>query len=465
MAEHNKIIVQGTVSIPKSVLTGPDLKKIYRDLRYTDRDGDYIFGFQETIDRLEVPKFWYLKNLGTRYKHLVENREPERVLKPRSFNGELRPHQKNPSESYTSTPELVRLLQRHRGVFAEAPCGSGKTVSGIYTSAKIGGKTIVVTPSETVFNQWVEQVKRFDPEASLGFYGGGRKMLSGDTIIAMLQTLYKHEGKKIDCDLLIVDEAHMIAAEQFQKCVYNVNFKYSLPLTATGNRFDKLDPLFRNALGLKKVSLDTDQMPIDIHLHPYEHPVNKVREYNAKSRNKFGLDLKIAKDEDRNVFMVHLLKSMVEKNRKLLVLGKYKEHLTTLAETLHKVTGVPYVMYMGVTSARDREEIMAKMEDPRTVMFATLKKGGVGMDIQHFDCLVPVLPVADPRQLIGRIQRHLPGKKKPVVIDTVDNLERLKGRAYVRVKKGYLTVDTATVINHCPFLRFRYSGRIKRGNV
>lgn len=465
MTDHNKIIVQGTVSVPKSVLRNEDLDKVYTGLRYPTRDGKFIFGFQEDVDRFYLPKFWFLKNLGATYRHLIINREPENVLKPRKFNGELRPHQKKPSEGFTSTPEMVRLLKVNRGVFAEAPCGSGKTVSGIYTSATLGGKTMVVVPSEAVFKQWVDQVRRFDPEAQIGFYGGGRKKLHGDVIIAMLQTLYKHTGKKIDCDLLIVDEAHMIAAEQFQKCVFNVNFKYSLPLTATGKRFDNLDPLFRNALGLAKVSLDTDQMPIDIHLHPYEHPFDKVRDYNIEGRNKFGLDLKLAKDEDRNIFLVHLLKTMVDKNRRLLVLGKYKEHLSLLAEALHKLTGAPYVMYMGSTSSSAHASIMRQMENPRTVMFATLKKGGVGLDIQHFDCLVPVLPVADPRQLIGRIQRFLPDKRKPVVIDPVDNIDRLKGRAYVRVKKGYLTVDSTTVINHCPFLNFHYSGRIKKGGI
>lgn len=462
-SEVNKIIVEGTVSVPKSVLRNADIDRIYRELKYPTRDGQDIFGFQEDVDRFYLPKFWYLKTMGAKYRHLVVNKEPESELKPRLFDGELRPHQRNSEAPYTSTPELIRLLQRHRGVFAEAPCGSGKTVSGIFTSATLGGKTIIIVPSEAVFQQWVEQVRRFDPTASIGFYGGGRKMLQADVVITMLQTLYKHQGDKLVCDLLIVDEAHMIAAEQFQKCVFNVNFKYSLPLTATGDRFDNLDPLFRNALGEVKVSLDTDQMPVDIHLHPFEHSWDKALEYNIDGRNKFGLDLKIAKDDERNIFLLHLLQSMVNKKRRLLVLGKYKDHLTMLAKTLHELTGCPYVMYMGSTSAAARESIMRQLQDPRTVMFATLKKGGVGMDVQHFDCMVPVLPVSDPRQLIGRIQRFLPGKRRPVVIDIVDNLERLEGRAYIRVRKGYLKVETATVINHCPFLRFKYGGRIKEG--
>src|SRR5690606_2916740 len=162
-------IVQGTVSVPKSVLRNEDLEKVYTGLRYPTRDGKFIFGFQEDVDRFYLPKFWFLKNMGATYRHLIVNKEPENVLTPRKFNGELRPHQQRPSEGFTSTPEMVRLLKMNRGVFAEAPCGSGKTVSGIYTSATLGGKTIVVVPSEAVFKQWVEQVRRFDPEAQIGF--------------------------------------------------------------------------------------------------------------------------------------------------------------------------------------------------------------------------------------------------------------------------------------------------------
>ena len=459
----NTIIIEGTVSVPKKLLSNDDVEAIYSELKFPVREGPDIFGFREDVDRFYLPKFWYLRRIGARYKHLTVNREPENILTPRPFNGELRAHQKNPSAGNISTPELVRTLQKNRGVFAEAPCGSGKTVSGIYAASQLGGRTIVVVPSEAVFKQWVEQIERFDPEANIGYYGGGRKKLHGDIIIAMLQTVYKHEGEKLDCDLLIVDEAHMIAAEQFQKCVFKINFKYSLALTATGNRFDKLDPLFRNSLSHIKVSLDTDQMPVDVHLQPYEHPYHKVQEYSIESRNKFGLDLKIAKDEDRNVFLIHMLATMVRKGRKILVLGKYKDQLTLLAESLHEVTGAPYVMFMGATSAAAHKSIMKQMQNPKTIMFATLKKGGVGLDIQHFDCLVMALPVADPRQLIGRIQRYLPNKRKPVVIDVVDNIERLQGRAYVRVRKGYLHIETATVINHCPYLRFHYGGRLMKG--
>jgi len=39
----------------------------------------------------------------------------------------------------------------------------------------------------------------------------------------------------------------------------------------------------------------------------------------------------------------------------------------------------------------------------------------------------------------------------------------MQGRAYVRVRKGYLHIETATVINHCPYLRFHYGGRLMEG--
>lgn len=447
-----KVIIEGTVTLPKSVLTNADIQKINHDLTYTGYD-KIFYGYEEDTDNYYLPKFWYLDTFGKRFSHLVDNREPEGELKPKTFTGKLRTHQEHPTSGCTSTPELAALIKSCRGVFAEAPCGSGKTVSAVYAAAAVGGKTVVIVPTQAVFDQWVEAIQRFCPSMNIGYYGGGRNKLEGDIIICMLQTLYKHEGKKIDADLLIVDEAHMVAAEQFQKALYKVNFRYSLALTATGDRYDKLDPIFRRALSFTKVTLDTDQMPVTIHMYPFEHTPSFVSHYNKVSEfSKFMLDHKLQDDDERNAMLIYLICQMIEQKRRVLVLGKFKDHLKIIARTVAKITHKPYVLFMGAFTRSESAEAVVKMKDPDTVVFATLKKGGVGLDIQSLDTLINILPVSDPRQLIGRIQRALPGKKTPLVIDVVDNLEQMMHRAKARVFRGYLTIQTATVINRCPFL-------------
>lgn len=448
-----KVIVEGTVTVPKSILTNADVQKINHDLTYTGYD-KIFYGYEEDSNNYYLPKFWFLETFGRRFRHLTENREPSGELTPKAFVGKLRPHQASPISGCTSTPDLAAMVKSCRGVFAEAPCGSGKTISAVYTAAAIGGKTVVVVPTQAVFDQWIGAIQKFCPSMNIGYYGGGRNKLEGDIIICMLQTLYKHEGSKIDADLLIVDEAHMVAAEQFQKALYKVNFRYSLALTATGNRYDNLDPIFRRALSYTKVTLDTDQMPVTIHLYPFEHTPSYVAHYNKVSEySKFMLDHKLQEDDERNATLVYLICQMIEQKRRVLVLGKFKDHLRIIAKTVAKITKKPYVLFMGAFTRSESADAINKMKDPDTVVFATLKKGGVGLDIQSLDTLINILPVSDPRQLIGRIQRALPGKKVPLVIDVVDNLEQMMHRAKARVFKGYLSIQSATVINRCPFLK------------
>ena len=61
---HNTVIIEGTVSIPKTLLSNDDVDAIYRELKFPVREGLDIFGFREDVDRFYLPKFWYLRRIG-----------------------------------------------------------------------------------------------------------------------------------------------------------------------------------------------------------------------------------------------------------------------------------------------------------------------------------------------------------------------------------------------------------------
>jgi len=447
-----KVVMGGVVKVPKDALAASDETKIEEELTYETMDEETFEGFTVANEFYYLPKFWYLKRLHGHLDVEVKVIEPRGPYKPWEFNGKLRPHQATPKNPHTSTPDLAEEVRSCMGVYAEAPCGSGKTVSGLWVAGNIGGKTGVIVPSEVVFEQWISAAHRFFPDIKVGRFGGGKKELDADLVVIMLQTLYK-ESDRYDFDLLIADEAHLLSAPKFQMGLWNINFHYSLALTATGERMDGLGKVFRRALAYKKVTLDTDQEPVEVHMHPYEHPDYRVKEY--KECGKFQLDRALADDINRNGFLVKAIVSMIKKRRRVLVLGKYKAHLAQLAQTVFDTTKTPCALFMGKTSKEEAKEVKEAMKDPRCTVFATHGKGGVGLDIEHFDCLVHALPVSDPRQYTGRIQRKAEGKATPIVIDPVDNIPQLIGRAVRRVRKGYLAIESAKVYNHARWLRLR----------
>lgn len=82
-------------------------------------------------------------------------------------------------------------------------------------------KTLVVVPTETLKNQWIEELKKYN--------------ISENTDVQIVNTVIKNDWQ---CDLLVIDEIHRVAADGFSKTFSVVEYKYILGLTATLERLD-----------------------------------------------------------------------------------------------------------------------------------------------------------------------------------------------------------------------------------
>ena len=82
-------------------------------------------------------------------------------------------------------------------------------------------RAIVVVPTDTLQKQWKQQVD----ERGLGF----------NTEVLVINTAIKQDRW---CNLLILDECHRYASDDFGKIFQKVNYKYILGLTATFERLD-----------------------------------------------------------------------------------------------------------------------------------------------------------------------------------------------------------------------------------
>ena len=140
-----------------------------------------------------------------------------------------------------------------RGV-VQAVTGAGKTRIGIgaaYEALRRGLKVLVLVPTAELQRQWTENLKEALPRARRGLLGdGGSDSLdSVDILVAIVhsaatrQTLREHKA-----GLLIADECHRYAAENFSRALDN-GFDWRLGLSATYEREDErhtavLDPYF-----------------------------------------------------------------------------------------------------------------------------------------------------------------------------------------------------------------------------
>lgn len=111
---------------------------------------------------------------------------------------------------------------------AIAATGFGKTIIAIIALSKMkkhspSRKALVVVPTTALKEQWLHLLKEFK--------------LSDITTVEVINTVSLHERHYVT-DLLILDEVHLYAADQFQKVFSRVKYHWLLSLTATIERKD-----------------------------------------------------------------------------------------------------------------------------------------------------------------------------------------------------------------------------------
>lgn len=109
----------------------------------------------------------------------------------------------------------------------EYATGVGKTTTAIKCVQSVlkkytGFRVLVVVPTETLKDQWVKAL------AKAGLFM--------NTEVAIINTVVKHEW---NCDILVLDEIHRMAADSFQQVFDKVKYKLILGLTATLKRLDE----------------------------------------------------------------------------------------------------------------------------------------------------------------------------------------------------------------------------------
>lgn len=463
----DQIVIEGAVTVPKHLLRNSDVALIKRELAYKSvykhKDEPTIDGYLETPDVFKLPRFWFDRTLGRKYAAWVVDKGPKETRRKWRFHGTLRKHQAKARGEFSSFPEVADNLLRHNGLFVSAPCGSGKTVCGLYVIAQLGLPAIVITPNETVRKQWIAAAKVFLPQLVVTEYSGKRKNLSGDIVVASLQLLSKREIMR-EFPLLIMDEAHMASTREFQKAQYHVKYRYSLAFTATGDRFDGLDPLFRNALSAKELELDTDQMPVTIRFEPYRLTTDDEEEL-AKMGPK-RIDHGLALVSYRNSKILKVIQAAYRQGRKILVISKSIPQLQIMRSVFAQVeAGAKTALFCGEITKyskvvkdlqRTKEQVARDeqyIDDPDAVLFATVGKAGVGWDCEEKDALIFGLPMLDIRQVLGRVQRYLPSKRNPIAYYPVDEI--LESRALGTYWQGlYPLIErkACRVDNRCDFL-------------
>ena len=152
------------------------------------------------------------------------------------------------------------ILKYDNGVIV-APPGFGKTVLGTYLIAERKCSTLILVHRQPLLEQWRSQIGIFlDRDLkSIGQLGGGKRKLTGQVDVAMIQSLSRKDAVDdivAEYGQVIIDECHHLPAISFERVLSEVKARYVVGLTATPQRRDGHQPIIHMQIGPTRFKAD-----------------------------------------------------------------------------------------------------------------------------------------------------------------------------------------------------------------
>ncbi len=306
-----------------------------------------------------------------------------------------------------------------------APTGFGKTWLGCIVIQAIGKTTLVVTTKTDEMENWVKHCHDMLGIEAQRWHGNNIPDEDAEIVVGLVQSIAKGPTRYgFDIydrfGLVIFDECHRLSADFFVQACGHLAALWRFGMTATPERIDGKERVFRAHIGRTIVEAVGLPMTPKVYLVPskFKLPVKvvkgKVRTVEPTAGRSSWVDKALRKNKHRNDQLIKLIELVYMRKRKTVIFSGTKEHL----EYLYTNTEVPISekgFYWGGLS-HDKLGISAA----KPLVYATYAMGGQGTNFPWWDCLILATPLANVKQVIGRILREFPDKKIPVIFDMQD---------------------------------------------
>tara|TARA_R110000744_G_scaffold25222_3_gene62764 strand:+ start:7036 stop:8319 length:1284 start_codon:yes stop_codon:yes gene_type:complete len=289
----------------------------------------------------------------------------------------------------------------------------GKTFTGLAIASKLGQKTLIVTHTVSLRNQWAKEVQKvFGIEP--GIIGSGRFELDAPIVIGNTQTLYRNIDKlRKEFGTIILDEMHHVSSPTFSKILDTNYCRYKIGLSGTIERKDGKHVVFRDYFGNKLF-----QPPKENYMTPTVHILPSEIRFMDGARIPWANRVtKLANDEEYRHTVAMLAAGYAAKGHKVLVVSDRVSFLKYCAE----LTGDKAVCVTGEVALEDRESLIEEiLTGNKNVLYGTQAIFSEGISVDTLSCLILATPVNNEpllTQLCGRVIRKKEGKISPVIID------------------------------------------------
>ena len=464
-----KAILSSYLYVPVSV--AGDVRALKQRLTFTPRR----FGRRDTKVREPIPMFDERSHpgyIGVPREWGLDAFPDVEIEDRRSFGSPISvPRLPSPDHPAVLDPEaqrkfmddLLAMLEQYQSGGAHAATGSGKTVVTLRTAAKLGRTTLIIVHLERLMNQWVKEIheKLGVPMDRIGIVQGEKCQFEGkDFVVAMVPSLcsrryedafYRHFG------LVVYDEEHKMGTAEFNRSVVMFPSVYRLALSATWSRKDGGHVIFEHHVGPVRVESTAEALPMDVFVVDY-HAGKPVR---ANSHSVLALLL--AKDNRRNEMLARQLLVAYQRGRTMLAVSDRTEQLQMVRNRVIAL-GVPedetglfvsqkYVLVDDPTAKggkrKSKSKIdpaeLARVQSKGRLIFATYGMMTEGIDIPRLDGGMDLTPRGQATQLVGRIRRPLPGKRRPLWMTIRDTCSSMALGYFKARLKDYLSTNVEVV--------------------
>ena len=325
-------------------------------------------------------------------------------------------------------------------VFINALVGWGKTFTALHLARKLGQKTLVVTHTTALRDQWREEVETLFGMPA-GVIGGGSMDWEDHAItIANIQTLVKHcDTLSKEFGTIILDEAHHCPATTFTQIVDSFHSRFRIALSGTMQRKDGKHILFQDYFGTHTV-----KPPQSHTLAPTIRLVNTgiILKPNATWVEKVNT---LANDSAYQEFIAGIAKQEIKAGHQVLIIADRVEFLRNVKEYI----GESCVLVTGETTFEERQQAKEQLLNREKMSIAGSRQiFSEGISINSLSCVILAIPMNNDsllEQVIGRVQRQHPDKLNPLVVDLQfagwGDKKQNRNRLGLYLRKGW-TIET-----------------------
>lgn len=350
-----------------------------------------------------------------------------RVLKPVEFS---------PFKYKLRQSQQDVLCAIEDNTIVNAPVSWGKTFTAIAVAAKLKQKTLIVTHTTILRDQWAEEIRKtlgIEP----GIISAGKVDLDSIIVVGNVQSVTKKATVLAEeFGTLILDEMHHVGAATFSTIVDASKARYKIGLSGTLERKDKMHVVFSDYFGFNILKPPREN---------YMPPTVVIVESNIRfpkgriwASNVTDLELGDIKYQQ---LVAELADAAALKGHKVLVVGSRVEFLRTCSE----MTSKPSCAITGSIKQKERLDLLnAINSDELDIIFGTMSIFSEGISQNSLSCLILATPMNNNSlltQLIGRVCRLKEGKLNPLVLDINLTGNGVKNQQYSRlahyIENGY----------------------------